>query len=358
MFNGDRLKIMLFGESHGKCVGVCVEGLPHGLALDEDRIAEFSRKRKGIDALSTARREPDEVEIMSGVMNGVTTGAPLCAMIMNTDTRSRDYTPNIPRPSHADFVADGRYEGYNDYRGGGSFSGRLTAALVFVGAVCDMILEKKGVTTGVHVARIHEVCDKPLNMETVDKFTLDRLNKMDIPVFDEDVSEAMTKAVLDARAEGDSVGGVLECVAVGYPAFIGANYFGRLNSGIGQLVFSLPAFCGLEFGAGFEMANKKGSQVNDSICYEGEQVRTRTNNSGGINGGITNGMPIVVRCGVKPTPSVYKEQDTIDMNTGENIKHSIKGRHDPCIALRANVVLRSMMNIALVDGLLSSGEHL
>lgn len=352
MFNGDRLKIMLFGESHGKCVGVCIEGLPHGLKLDMDKIAEFSKKRKGIDALSTARREPDEVEIMSGIMDGVTTGGALCAMILNKDTRSKDYTPNIPRPSHADYVANGRYEGFNDYRGGGMFSGRLTAALTFAGALCESILEEKGVTCGVHVQSIHDVCDLSLDMVNIDANLLKELNAKDIPVLKDDVSELMTKAIIDARTQGDSVGGVLECAVVGYPAFIGGNYFDRLNSKLASLIFSLPAFCGLEFGGGFNMAQSMGSEVNDELYYDGELVKTRTNNSGGINGGITNGMPIILRTAVKPTPSVYKEQNTINMETGENITHVIKGRHDPCIALRAAIVLRSMINIGLADSLL------
>lgn len=352
MFNGDRLKIMLFGESHGTCVGVCVEGLPYGLKLDMEKIAEFSRKRKGIDALSTARREPDKVQLMSGVMDGVTTGGPLCAMIMNTDTRSHDYTPNIPRPSHADYTAKGRYGGFNDYRGGGMFSGRLTAALVFAGAVCDSILENKGVTTGVHVLSIHNVCDKPLDMVNTDVKLLSSLNVLDIPALTDEVKDAMTNAVLEAKAKGDSVGGVLECCTVGYPPFIGGNYFGRLNSKIASLVFSVPAFCALEFGAGFDMAQKTGYEVNDSIYYDGDTVKTSTNNSGGINGGISNGMPIILRCAVKPTPSVYKSQQTIDMNSKNNIEHVIKGRHDPCIALRAGIVLRSMVNIGLADGIL------
>lgn len=352
MFNGDRLKIMLFGESHGKCVGVCVEGLPHGLKLDMEKIAEFSRKRKGIDALSTARREPDEVEIMSGVMDGTTTGGAVCAMIMNKDTRSKDYTPNIPRPSHADYAAMGRYDGFSDYRGGGMFSGRLTAALVFAGAVCDSILEQRGVTTGVHIRSIHETCDTPLDMVKVDVQLLKKLNAMEIPVLTEGIDEKMTAAVLRAKEDGDSVGGVLECAAVGYPPFIGGNYFGRLNSKLASLVFSLPAFCGLEFGAGFDMAKSTGSQLNDNLYYDGDRVKTVSNNSGGINGGITNGMPIILRCAVKPTPSVYKPQHTIDLDSKTNVEHIIHGRHDPCIALRANIVLRSMVNIALADGLL------
>ena len=354
MFNGDKLKIMLFGESHGRCVGVCVEGLPYGIELDKNRIDEFSSKRKGIKALSTSRREPDDIEIMSGIMDGCTTGGPLCAMILNKDTRSKDYTPNIPRPSHADLTAIGRYSGFNDYRGGGMFSGRLTAALTFVGAICDSILEQKGVTTGVHMVRIHNVWDEgAFDMVNVQAETLQRLNKMDIPVFAERTAEAMANEVMLAKSNGDSVGGMMECAVVGYPPFIGANYFGRLNSKIASLVFSLPAFCSLEFGAGIMMVDKMGSEVNDGIYIDNKgDFKTYTNNSGGINGGISNGMPIILRTVVKPTPSVYKEQDTIDINAKTNIKYSIQGRHDPCIALRANIVLRSVVNIALLDSML------
>lgn len=358
MFNGDKLKITLFGESHGRCVGVCIEGLPYGLRLDMDKIAEFSRRRRGIDSVSTGRREPDEVEIMSGVMDGVTTGGGLCAMIFNRDTRSKDYRPDIPRPSHADYAAKGRYGGFNDYRGGGMFSGRLTAPLVFAGAVCDTILEQKGVITGVHVLGIHNVCDSPIDMVKVDAELLRKLNAMDIPVITDGLEKEMINAVLAAKAEGDSLGGILEFAAVGYPPFIGGNYFDRLNSKLAGLIFSLPAFCALEFGGGFDMARRTGFEVNDSLYYDGDEVKTLTNNSGGINGGITNGMPIILRCAVKPTPSVYKSQKTIDMNSKTNIEHMISGRHDPCIALRAGIVLRSMVNIGLCDSILQADTPL
>ncbi|MBQ9625205.1 MAG: chorismate synthase [Clostridia bacterium] len=352
MFDGNALKLMLFGTSHGECVGVCIEGLPDGLKLDMEKIEEFSRRRKGIEGLVTARKEPDKVEFLSGVMEGITTGGALCAVITNKDMRSKDYTPSIPRPSHADYVAHGKYNGHNDYRGGGMFSGRLTAPLVFAGALCDSILEEHGAITGTHILSIHNVCDERLDMVHTDKALLERLNKADIPVLIKEKADEMKEAVRRAKADGDSVGGVLECAAVNVPQFLGGSYFNRLNAKIASLVFSIPAFCGLEIGAGFEAAKRLGSENNDELYYEDGSVRTRTNNSGGLNGGITNGMPIVLRCAVKPTPSIYIEQNTIDMEQKKNIEHTVYGRHDPCIALRAGIVLRSMLNIALADSIL------
>lgn len=356
MFKGDKLSIMLFGESHGACVGVCIEGLPHGIKLDWNKIDEFSRKRKGVAAFSTPRREADKVKILSGEFNGYTTGGPLCAIIENKDTRSKDYTPNIPRPSHADYTAKGRYGGYNDYRGGGMFSGRLTAALVFAGAVADSILESRHIYTASRVCSIHDVCDAPVDMAAVDKQLIDRLNDTDVPLLTDRLYPKIEQAVLSAKEKGDSVGGVIECLTIGCPPFIGGNYFSRLNAKIAGLVFSLPAFCGLEFGSGFDVTKKTGSQINDCLYMDGTLIKTKTNNSGGINGGITNGMPIVVRCAVKPTPSVHITQDTVDMDTGENVKSATKGRHDPCIALRATTVLKSVMEIALLDALLSCSQ--
>lgn len=352
MFKGDKLNIMLFGESHGACVGVCVEGMPAGIPVNQAKIDEYSLKRKGLAAFSTPRREPDQVKILSGVFNNYTTGGQICAIIENTDTRSKDYTPNIPRPSHADYTARGKYEGFNDYRGGGMFSGRLTAALVFVGALSSSILDGRGVTTGSHIVSVHNACEAPLNMVNIDADTLKSLNALDIPVLETDTKKQIEAAILCAKEAGDSVGGVIECATVGYPPFIGGNYFNRLNSKIAQLIFSIPAFCGLEFGAGFSMARAKGSQVNDHLHIVDDTIETKTNNSGGVNGGISNGMPIVLRCAVKPTPSIHISQSTVDLCSNQNVEAVTKGRHDPCIALRATIVLKSMVEIALLDSML------
>ena len=353
MFNGQKLKISLFGESHGKCVGVSIEGLKSGLKIDEDRIDAFMQRRRSVNKLSTPRQEKDIPQIISGVFNGYTTGGTLTAVIYNEDTKSRDYNSSVVRPSHSDYTANGRYDGFNDYRGGGMFSGRLTAPIVFVGALCDMLLEEYGIKTYTHVLSVYDVKDDEFDKVCEDENKLNRLKTMPIPLLNEEKAKDVENAIMEAKEDGDSVGGQLECMVLNMKPFVGDNYFGRLQSKIASLVFSIPAFVSMELGLGLGMTNKKGSEVNDELYYdENGDVKTRTNNSGGINGGITNGMPIVVKVGVKPTPSISKTQNTINIDTKENVEFGVVGRHDPCIAIRAAVVLESVMNIAILDSIL------
>lgn len=349
MFAGNKIKLSLFGESHGSHIGIAIEGIPSGIKLDNEFIERQMERRRSVNHLSTPRREPDVVNIISGVTNGITNGGTITCIIENTNTKSGDYQNNLPRPSHADYTGNGRYKGFNDYRGGGFFSGRLTAPLTFAGAICKQILASQGVVVGTHIQRIHNVCDESFDMVKTNKETLYRLSQMEIPVLDQSSAAGMEQAILAAKKSQDSVGGVLECMAIGMPAFVGGAYFERLQAKLSRLIFSIPAFVGLEFGLGFDGTLFFGSEVNDEFYYDGEEVKTKTNKSGGINGGISNGMPIVLRAAVRPTPSIGKKQNTIDLKTKQNAELETHGRHDPCIAIRAAVVLESMVAIGLYD---------
>ncbi|MCD8004663.1 MAG: chorismate synthase [Oscillospiraceae bacterium] len=317
----------IFGESHGPAIGVTLTGVPAGLALDMDFIeAEMARRRPGQDGLSTPRREEDRPEILSGVFQGHTTGTPLCAVIRNGDTRSGDYSQlkACPRPSHGDYTGRVRYGGYNDYRGGGHFSGRLTAPLVFAGAVAKLLLEPKGV--GVRaVISMAEGVEYPSR-------------------------EQLEQIVLAAKAQGDSVGGSIEGIVDGLPAGCGEPDLDRNVEGIfARHLFAVPAVKGVAFGAGFGFARMRGSQANDPFVMENGRVRTRTNHAGGINGGITNGMPVTFQAAVRPTPSIALEQDTVNLDTGEPVKLTVQGRHDPCILPRALPVIEAAAALAAWD---------
>jgi chorismate synthase len=351
---GNRIKFSIFGESHGKAVGVTIDGLEPGTELDLESIRrEMARRAPGKSGLSTPRQEEDSFEILSGFFNGKTTGTPLCAVISNRDQHSRDYekTRNLMRPSHADYTGHVRYMGFNDYRGGGHFSGRLTAPLVFAGAVCRQVLEGKGITIGSHIRSIGSIEDSPFSLAGTDAEMLGSLREKDFPVIDEQQGEAMQKLILEAREDRDSVGGVIEAAAVGLPAGIGDPFFDSLESTLAHLLFSVPGVKGLEFGAGFAVAGMKGSEANDEWLVEEGRVRTRTNNNGGIIGGITNGMPVVFRVAVKPTPSIGKPQRTVDIEKMENETLEITGRHDPCIVVRAVPVIEAVTAMALLDSI-------
>lgn len=321
------MQYTIFGESHGPAIGVTLTGVPAGLALDLDFIrTELSRRRPGQNALSTARNEADEPEILSGVFEGKTTGTPLCAVIRNTDTRSRDYSQLkvCPRPSHGDYAGSVRYAGCNDYRGGGHFSGRLTAPLVFAGAVAKLILRQRGVDVSGRISMVEGV-------ETP-------------------TPEQVEALVLAAKAEGDSVGGAIACAVTGLPAGLGAPDFGCNVEGIfSQYLFAVPAVKGIAFGAGFGFAHMRGSQANDPFYMDNGQVKTRTNHAGGVNGGITNGMPVTFEAAIRPTPSISQEQDTVNLSTGENAKLTIQGRHDPCIVHRALPVIEAAAALAACE---------
>ncbi len=346
------MRYSLFGESHGPAIGIVLQGVPSGLALDMDFIAsEMARRAPGKSPLATARSEKDAVEIVSGVFEGRATGTPLCGLIRNTDTRSRDYASTrwLARPGHADFTAYLRYKGFEDYRGGAHFSGRLTAPLVFAGAVAKLALRERGIEVLAHIRQIADIEDASLDLAAPDLDALREAGKKAFPVLDDARGDAMQEAILAARADGDSVGGIIECFITGMPAGVGSPDFDEnIESYIARHIFAVPAVKGLEFGAGFGFANMRGSQANDTFL-PGPGLCTRTNNNGGINGGIANGMPIVFRTVIKPTPSIAQEQDTVDMRNGSSEKLVITGRHDPCILSRAVPVIEAAAALAICD---------
>lgn len=349
---GDKIKLSIFGESHGRAIGVTIDGLKPGIELDLEFIKrEMKRRAPGNNEYSTTRKEADEFEILSGVFNGKTTGTPLCAIIYNNNPASRDYEKmkSIMRPSHGDYTGYIKYNGFNDYRGGGHFSGRITAPLVFAGAVCKKILQEKGILIGSHIRSIGKIEGKSLMPDEMNRDVLLKLLDKDFPVVDENLEETMKNAILTAKAEGDSLGGIVECIAINIPAGIGEPFFDSVESTIAHLLFSIPAIKGLEFGAGFEISKLRGTEAKDEFYMEKDEVRTRTNNNGGILGGITNGMPIVFRVALKPTPSIGKVQNTIDIEKKENTILEVQGRHDPCIVQRALPVIEGVCAIALLN---------
>lgn len=345
---GNNISVTLFGESHGKAIGAVIDGLAPGIEVDEEFISSQMEKRKGINAISTPRREKDEVKILSGVFENKTTGTPLCLMIENGDTKSKDYgkTRYLARPGHADYTAECKYGGYQDYRGGGHFSGRITAPLVAAGAIAISALKKKGIYIGTHILSCGEIKDR--DFENI-KADIELLDTLEMPVLSEDKRCEMLSHIESIGAEGDSIGGVLSTAVVGMPEGVGEPWFDTAESMLSHALFSIPAVKGIEFGKGFEMTKMLGSQANDSFKMENGKVVTKTNNNGGINGGITNGMPITFNLAVKPTPSIYKSQSTVDMEKMEDAVLEIKGRHDPAIIHRARVVVDSVTALVLCD---------
>ena len=347
------MRHIIFGESHGPAIGVVLEGVPAGLELDLDFVqSELARRAPGQNALSTARKEADQVRILSGVFQGKTTGTPLCAVIENTDTRSRDYekTRDLMRPSHADYTGRVRYGGWADYRGGGHFSGRLTAPLVAAGAIAKLILQERDIFVGAHIREIAGIADRPMDDERgeIDRMALRAVLEKPFPVFDDAKGAEMQQAILAAKQDGDSVGGRIECAVLGLPAGLGAPDYGRNVEGLfAQQLFAVPAVKTVEFGIGRDFAELRGSEANDPFCLDADgRVRTVTNHTGGVNGGITNGMPVVCTVTIRPTPSIAKEQDTVDLAKGENAKLIIQGRHDPCIVHRAVPVIEAACALA------------
>ncbi|MBQ8200291.1 MAG: chorismate synthase [Clostridia bacterium] len=348
---GQSLKLSLFGQSHGEAIGITIDGLPAGMTIDMERLmAEMARRAPGQSALTTARKEPDAPEFLSGVLNGRTTGQPICAVIRNTNQRSRDYGDGVDlvRPGHADYTGHVRYFGFEDWRGGGSFSGRLTAPIVLAGALCSQWLEAQGVRIACHVQQLANVQDASfLSADPGADYSY--MKRMHLPVLTAGLDEMMAAAAMEARKALDSVGGVLECMVTGLPAGLGAPFFDSVESQISHLLFSVPAVKGVEFGEGFGFAGLRGSQANDAFRMEDGRVVTVTNHSGGVNGGITNGMPVIFRCVIRPTPSIAQKQQTVSLRTGENAETEIKGRHDPCILPRAVPVIEAVTAIAVMD---------
>lgn len=349
---GNNIKVSIFGESHGNAIGITIDGLPSGFEIDLEKIdQEMARRAPGKSKLSTARKEKDAPEILSGFFEGKTTGTPLCGIIRNGDTRSKDYgkLKDLMRPGHADYSGNIRYSGFNDYRGGGHFSGRITAPLVFAGAICKQILEKEGIFIGAHVKKIKDVDDKSFDYTNISKDSLDNLRKVELPLLDPSKEEEMRNVIIDAKSNGDSVGGVIECAVIGIKAGFGDPFFDSVESRLSHLLFSVPAVKGVEFGLGFDISKLYGSEANDSYYYEGDLVKARTNNNGGIIGGITNGMPIIFKAAIKPTPSISKKQNTINISTKTDEELIIEGRHDPCIVQRAIPVVEAVAAIGILD---------
>ena len=349
---GNHIKISIFGESHGAGIGVVLDGLPAGERIDFDELAaQMARRAPGNDPTATARKEADQPEILSGLLNNVTTGAPLAALIRNTNTRSQDYQnlDLIPRPGHADYTAFLRYSGYNDIRGGGHFSGRLTAPLVFAGALCRQILARKGIVIGAHIASVGAAKDSPFDPVNVSPQQLLFLTDGRFPVVNPESESEIRAEIARAKASGDSIGGIVECAAIGLPAGLGDPMFDGLEGVISSIVFGIPAVKGIEFGDGFAVATMRGSENNDPYSLKGEQVKTDTNHSGGILGGISTGMPLVFRAAFKPTPSIARPQQSVNLMTGDPTELSVHGRHDPCIVPRAVPVVESALAIALAQ---------
>jgi len=345
---GTSLQITIFGESHGPYIGAVLDGLAPGIKVDKDFIDHQLSLRRPSGQISTKRVEADEYSIVSGVYNGRTTGTPLTIIIPNSKQHSSDYdeTSRIARPGHADYAANCKYHGFEDYHGGGHFSGRITAALVAAGAVAMCALKEKGIEIATHISSLGGVKDVPfsdLNSE------IETLHSRTFPVIDSSKEEIMKNVITLAAENGDSVGGVLETVVSGVPEGVGEPWFDTVEGILSHALFSIPAVKGVEFGAGFDLVDAFGSQFNDSFRAKDGKIYTTTNNNGGINGGITNGMPIMFRCAVKPTPSIYKEQESIDIYSKTDAKLQIKGRHDPAIIHRAYVVVDSMTALVIYD---------
>ena len=343
---GQSVSVTLFGESHGEEIGAVLDGLAPGIPVDECFIRHQLSLRRPSGVVSTPRVEADEFRIVSGVWEGRTTGTPLCVLIPNTNTKSHDYPRGILRPGHADYTAECKYHGYQDYRGGGHFSGRITAALVAAGAIAISALRMNGILIGTHISRLAEISDRPFGDVETD---LETLGDLVFPVLDPDVSGRMQERIRAAAREGDSVGGVLETAVTGMPAGVGEPWFDTVESVLAHALFGIPAVKGVEFGEGFGFAGLSGSQANDALCVRSGKITMRTNHNGGINGGITNGMPLLFRCAVKPTPSISREQDTVNPETMQERRLSVQGRHDPAIIHRARVVADSVTALVLCD---------
>lgn len=345
------IKVSIFGESHSDAIGAVLDNIPAGEKIIFDEIImQMQRRVPGHDNISTDRKENDIPEVISGILNGYTTGAPVCAIIKNNNVNSEDYKnlKDLIRPGHSDYSANIKYRGFNDKRGGGHLSGRLTAGLTFCGAICRQILEHRGVVIGAHAYSIFDVFDKKFEGNLSDKLLIN-LSRERFPVIDRNKKEEMMERILQVQKDGDSIGGIIECAIKNIPPGVGAPIFDGVENKISSLIFAIPAIKGIEFGAGFSSAKMRGSQNNDPFVINGGKVATYTNNHGGILGGISSGMPIIFRCAVKPTPSISRPQKTVNIKSKLMQEISISGRHDPCIVPRAVPVVESVAAIALLD---------
>ena len=343
---GNSISVTVFGESHGEAIGAVIDGLCAGIDVDRELIDFQLSKRRPQSKTDTPRVEKDEYSIVSGVFNGKTTGTPLTIIIPNENTKSKDYTYGVARPSHADYTAYCKYHGYEDYRGGGHFSGRITAAIVAAGAVIMKALDSLGIKIGTHILSCAEVEDRPFDNISAD---IDTLKSLSFPVLCASAEDKMTEKIIEARKSLDSVGGILQTAIVGVPAGVGEPWFDSVESMLSHALFSIGGVKGVEFGAGFSFAKMRGSEANDPFEIQDGRVTTSTNNNGGINGGITNGMPIIFNCAVKPTPSIAQNQKTVNFIENSDTSLEISGRHDPAIVRRACVVVDSVSAIVVAD---------
>ncbi len=357
---GNGIKISLFGESHGGGIGVVIDGLPAGEKIDQEALfLQMARRAPGKDPAATPRLEKDIPEILSGILNDTTTGAPLCAVIRNENTRSQDYgnLSVLPRPGHADYTGYLRYHGFNDIRGGGHFSGRLTAPLVFAGAVCRQILERRGIRIAAHIASIGNLCDSRFDGVQIDEELMKRLSTVTFGLIDPSREAPMRELIEECRLSQDSIGGTVECAVTGVSAGAGSPMFDGVENVFASILFGIPAVKGVEFGSGFEGSSRRGSENNDAFYYDGDTVRTRTNHHGGSLGGITSGMPIIFRTALKPTPSISRPQETVNLREKKDASLSVHGRHDPCIVVRAVPVIEAAAALAVIN-LLKEGNLL
>ncbi|MFR6665866.1 MAG: chorismate synthase [Thomasclavelia spiroformis] len=346
----NNIEITIFGESHGKAIGIILGNLPAGIKIDMDEVArEMKRRAPGRNKMSTPRKEADNVEVVSGLYEGITTGAPLCGMIYNCDQHSKDYSllKEKMRPGHSDYPAFVKYQGFNDVRGGGHFSGRITAPIVFAGAIAKQILAKQGIHVGAHILSIKDIYDEYFDMRLSNE-TLNYLSEQQYPVLNKDIYDQFVKTIDEARMNQDSVGGKIECAIIGLKAGLGDPFFDSIESHLSSLLFSIPAVKSVAFGND-RISEMFGSEANDCYYYDKDVIKTKTNNNGGIIGGISNGMPIVFNVGIKPTPSISKIQETVDIKHHQNTTLEIHGRHDPCMVFRATVVVEAMAALTILD---------
>ena len=353
---GEILKLSIFGQSHGPAIGMTLDGIPAGLPVDFSALQAFlNRRAPGQNEYSTTRREEDAPEFLSGIVDGYSCGAPITAIIHNTNTKSKDYSElkDCPRPGHADYTAQIKYNGFQDVAGGGHFSGRLTAPLCIAGGLCKQWLSLKGIQIGAYISVLAGICDEPLFMDPVNP-NLNAIQK-DFPVLNPEAGNRMRFEIAKAKEDGDSVGGIIECIITGLPAGLGDPMFDGIENKLAQIIYGIPAVKGLDFGSGFSGSYLRGSQNNDAYFIEGETIRTKTNNAGGILGGISTGMPIIFQTAIKPTPSISKSQSTVRLSTMENTTLLIKGRHDPCIVPRAVPVIEAASAVAIFDLCMKSG---
>lgn len=354
---GETLSVSIFGESHGKAIGVELDGIPSGEPVDPEKLQAFLDRRKpGQGAMTTSRKESDRPVFLSGIQDNVTTGFPICAVIKNSDQHSGDYN-NLrtnPRPSHADYTAYLKYGEARDMRGGGHFSGRLTAPLCIAGGICLQILERRGIYIGAHLLQVHQVKDNPFPLYPTKELFAGAASR-NPSVLDPEAGKRMEEDIVEAAKNQDSVGGIIECAIIGVPGGVGSPMFDGMENRLAKVLFGIPAVKGVEFGSGFEAASRYGSENNDPFILNDGQIATATNHEGGINGGITNGMPIVFRVAIKPTASISRKQKTVNLDTMQETELVIKGRHDPCIAVRAVPVVEAAAAVELTDILL--GEH-